>query len=216
MWQTASNNTTTPFSLSTISPPVFIQPLPNTPLVPPSQEVVVDPPSQISFYYPQLEESTPHELPTSEDTHSPSHPSPISSWFAENSLNNSNNSSASPNPYDSPVDEPPTSAFPSESSSPWASESEVLLPSSTKAAKQPGLLDFFSKIPSDEFHARWRKRKREDAEKDREEYEKQKKKEDAEQLHKKARRREQYRVSQSKRRSRLRAEKPVPSVSPLC
>ena len=62
-------------------------------------------------------------------------------------------------------------------------------------------------MPSDEFHARWQKRKQDNAEKDREEYEKQKMRDDEEKLHKKACRCEQYRAAQNKRRNRLKAKK---------
>ena len=51
--------------------------------------------------------------------------------------------------------------------------------------------------------------KRDNAERDREEYERQKMRDDEEKLHKKARRREQYRAAQNKRRNRLKAEKQV-------
>lgn len=169
----------------------------------------VDPPTHSLSHCPQIGKSTSHDPPIRDYTHSPSYPSPNPSLFAESSLDNSNNSSPSPDPYDSPVDQPPSSAFPSEPSSALASDSEVPFSSSSKATKQTGLLDFFSKMPSGEFHARWRKRKRDNAERDREEYERQKMRDDEEKLHKKARRREQYRAAQNKQRNRLKAEKQV-------
>jgi hypothetical protein len=68
---------------------------------------------------------------------------------------------------------------------------------------QSGLFDFFSKIPPEEFHARWRKRKLDNEERDREEYAERKKRGDAEVLHKKARRQEQNRIAQGRRREKL-------------
>ena len=116
---------------------------------------------------------------------------------------------------DSPIDQPPSSAFASEAdsalvsetSSALASEFDFPLHSSPKAAKQSGLLNFFSKMPSEEFHTRWRKRKRENAERDQEEYEERKRKDEAQKLKKQAHRREQNRISQQRVRERQRKGK---------
>ena len=72
--------------------------------------------------------------------------------------------SINPDLCDSPIDWPPSSTFTSfsfisETSSALVSESSLLLPSSPKTKKQTGLSDFFSKIPSEEFHTKWKKRK---------------------------------------------------------
>ena len=48
--QTASGNPSFPFTLSNISPPVFVQPLPEALPVPPAQQAVVNPIP--TFYYP--------------------------------------------------------------------------------------------------------------------------------------------------------------------
>ena len=94
--------------------------------------------------------------------------------------------SIDPDLCNSPIDWPPSStfvsssAFASETSSALASELDLPLPSSPKAKKQVGLLDFFSKIPSEELHTRWRKRKRENEERDQEEYAEWKQKDEAE------------------------------------
>ena len=87
-----------------------------------------------------------------------------------------------------------------------ASDSDLPLPS-TKAKKQTGLSDFFSKIPSEESYARWRKRKHDNEEKDREAYAKRKRKEETEKSLKEAHRRESNRLSQQRRQDRLRKEK---------
>src|SRR6202000_538240 len=108
--------------------------------------------------------------------------------------------------HNSPIDQPPSSAFPSEANSALASDSELPPPSSTK---QTGLLNFFSKIPTEEFHARWQKRKRDNEERDKEEYAERKRRGDAEVLYKKARRREQNRIAQNRRRERVKKEAKV-------
>ena len=121
--------------------------------------------------------------------------------------------SIDPDLCDSPIDRPPSStfvsssAFTSETSSALASELDLPLPSLPKAKKQVGLLDFFSKIPSEELHTRWRKRKRENEERDQEEYAERKQKDEAEKSRKQAQKRERNRISQSKRRERLKKEK---------
>jgi len=138
--------------------------------------------------------------------------------------------SIDPDLCDSPIDRPPSSTFtsfsfisetssalvsesnlslPSSSNSALVSESSLPLPSSPKTKKQTGLSDFFSKIPSEEFHTKWKKRKRENAEKDQEEYEERKQKDEAHKLRKKADRRKKNRISQGKHRERLRKEKDV-------
>ena len=154
---------------------------------------------------------------------SPDHPTSNLSLLTEDPYNNF---SPEPDLYDLPIDQPPLSAFPSESTSvlasdsdlpplsafpsesnsALASDSDLPLPFSAKAKKQTGLFDFFPKIPSEESHARWRKRKRDNEEKDREAYAKQQRKEEAEKSLKKAHRRESNKESQRRRRDRLRKE----------
>jgi hypothetical protein len=133
--------------------------------------------------------------------------------------------------YELLVDQPPPSIFPSEASSVITSEASSVLPSeassalasevssalasdselpplpSTKARKQTDLLNFFSKMPSDELHAKWQKRKRDNEDKDREEYAKRKQKNEAENLRKLTTKRANNQVSQKKRRDRLQKEK---------
>ena len=121
--------------------------------------------------------------------------------------------SVDPDFCDSPIDRPPSSTFTSssiftsETSSAVASESNLSLPSSPKAKKQAGLLDFFSKIPSEEFHTKWRKRKRENEERDQEEYAEREQKGEAQKLRKQAHRRESNRISQGRRWEKLKKEK---------
>ena len=81
----------------------------------------------------------------------PNCPAPDISLLTEDLFNNFPES----NLYDSPIDQPPSSAFPSETSSALVSESDLPPPSSTKPTKQKGMLDFFSKIPVEEAQARW-------------------------------------------------------------
>ena len=109
-------------------------------------------------------------------------------------------------PYDSPMDQPSLSAFPSEADSAPASESDLLPLSSVKVTKQTGLLDFFSKMPVEEAQAKWQKRKQDNEERDREEYEERKRKDEVKRLHKQAHRREQNRLSQQKRRVRIKKD----------
>jgi hypothetical protein len=128
---------------------------------------------------------------------------------------------SSPGLYDSSIDLPPTSAFPSATTSAVASDAEPPTLPSTKATKQTGLHAFFQPVPSEQIFASWRKRKRENEERDQEEYMERKKKEEEEQLRKKDQRRKQNQIAQRKRRSRLRKQAKVESeddssVSSLC
>jgi hypothetical protein len=133
--------------------------------------------------------------------------------------------------YDSLIDQPPpsilpseaSSVLPSETSSALASDSDLPPSSSTKARKQTGLLHFFSKMPPEELHAKWQKRKRDNEDKDREEHAERKQKDEAAKLRKLAKRRAGNQIAQWKRRERLKEEKPMlseaeksPSVSLLC
>ena len=172
--------------------PAAVNPLPQTPLL-----------------CLQIEESTFYSPSASDHTSSHNHPSPTSDLFTESLLHNMSSSS---DLYNSPIDQPPSSAFPSGTSSALVSDSELPPLSSTKAVNQTGLLDFFSKIPSEEFHARWRKRKRDNEERDKEDYEERKRKGDAELLHKKAHRREQNRIAQGRRREKLRKKAKVENI----
>jgi len=99
----------------------------------------------------------------------------------------------------------PSSILPSEVSSAVASDSD-LPPPSTKATKQTNLHGFFSSVPSEEPHARWRKRKRDNKEKDREEYAERKKEDEAERLRKLTNKRIKNQISQKKRRDRMKEE----------
>ena len=201
-----------PFTFSIISPPVFVQPLPKELPILPVQEMEVDSPPQTSSPYLQTIDCAPHDPPTSDYTDSSNCPSPGPGFLSEDTYNDLYSSSGF---YSSPLDQPSSSAFPSEASSaipseadsPLVSDSELQAPSSAKTTKQTGLLDFFSKVPPEQHHASWQKRKRDNEEKDREEFEKRKKREEAQQLHKKAHRREQNRVAQSKVREKRREAK---------
>ena len=170
-------------------------------------EVSVDPISQISPPFPQIslpspqiEESIPYDFPAGDYASSSNCPSPTPSLFTMDLINTS-----TPNLHldDLSTENPPSSAFPSENSSAQASDAELPHSSSIKATKQTGLLNFFSKVPSEELHARWRKRKRDNEDRDKERYEERKRKDEEDKSHKKARRREQLRAAQSKRRNKL-------------
>ena len=104
----------------------------------------------------------------------------------------------------SPVNQPPSSAEPSSAA---VSDSDLLQSTSIKITKQAGLLNFFQKIPAKEAHEKWQKRKQENEESNQAEYAKRKRKDEAEKLRKQVHRREQNRVSQGRRRERLRKEK---------
>jgi hypothetical protein len=112
--------------------------------------------------------------------------------------------SDNPDFYGSPTNQPLSSAEPSSAA---VSDSEFLQPTLLKATKQTGLLNFFSKIPPEEAHERWQKRKWENEGRDRVEYAKRKQKDEAGKLRKQAQKREQNRVSQGRRRERLKKEK---------
>lgn len=86
------------------------------------------------------------------------------------------------------------------------SDSEPPISSSNKAVTQTGLLDFFSKVPSEELHACWRKRKRDNEERGKEEYAERKRRSDREVLQKMAHRHEQNQMAQSRRREKLRTK----------
>ena len=152
----------------------------------------------------QIEESTFQGPSTGDYTSFSNHPSPTSDLSTQSLLHYS---SPSFDHCDSPND-PPSSAFPSGASSALTSDSEPLPASSTKASKQTGLGDFFSKIPAEELHTRWRKRKRDNEEKYREEHEERKRKANQDALQKKNLRREQTELhkvndGKSSRRSRV-------------
>ena len=110
-----------------------------------------------------------------------------------------------PDLYGSLLDQPPPSILPSEASSAFTSDSELPPPSSIKATKKTNLFNFFPKIPSDEPHARWQKRKWENEDKDEEERTEQKQREEAENLHKLTKKRANNQASQ-KRRDRIKEE----------
>ena len=218
-----------PFTFSILSTPLFVQPPPEKlPTLPvPVQEMEVDSPPHTSSPYLQIMDCAPHDPPISDYTDSSNCPSPGPGFLSEDIYNELYSSSGF---YSSPVDQPPSSAFQSEASSaipseasstipsetssailsetgsPLVSDSELQAPSSAKATKQTSLLDYFSKVPPEQHHANWWKRKQDNEEKDREEFEMRKKREETEQLHKKARRREQNRVAQSKQREKRRKE----------
>ena len=105
------------------------------------------------------------------------------------------------------VNQPPPSILPSEASSPLVSDSDLPPLPPIKAIKQTNLLNFFSKTPSTEHHTKWQKRKRDNKDKDREELAKRKQKGEAEKLHNLENKRAKNRVSQKKRRNRLKEEK---------
>jgi hypothetical protein len=133
-----------------------------------------------------------------------------SGFIAENLSNSSPPSpsfSADPDLYESLFNQPPPSILPSEASSAQASDSDLPPSSFTKATKQNNLLNFFSKVPSTELHARWQKRKRDNEDQDREDYMERKQKDEAERLCKLTNKRANNQVSQKKRRDRLKAEK---------
>ena len=115
--------------------------------------------------------------------------------------------STGPNLYKSLLDQPPPSTLPSEASSALTSDYDLPPPSSTKATKQINLFNFFSKIPSDEPHARWQKRKQENEDKDEEEHTEQKQRDEAENLHKLTEKCANNKASQKKRWDRLKEEK---------
>ena len=70
--QTASNDSSFPFTLLNISPPVFVQPLPKTPSAPPSQQMVIDLPPHILLSNFKIKEPTTHNTHTSGYTEEPS------------------------------------------------------------------------------------------------------------------------------------------------
>jgi len=107
----------------------------------------------------------------------------------------------------------PPSILSSEASSALASDSDLPPSSSTKATKQTNLLGFFPKVPAKDVHTKWKKRKRDNEVKDREEYAERKQRDEAAQLHKLTNNRAMNRVSQKKRRDRLKEEKAVLSGS---
>ncbi len=131
---------TLPFTLSNISPPVFTQPLPDT-LPEPLEQASADILSQTSPPCFQAEEPTPYDLLTNEYTNSPGYTSPTLSLLTNDLFQNSTPSS---NFYNSPTDQPPSSAFPSETSPALVSDSE-LAPSSQKTNKVT-CLTFYQKF----------------------------------------------------------------------
>lgn len=150
-----------------------------------------------------FDSNNPPTPPTHDHSSSLDFPSHIPSPLTECLLNSP---PSSPDFQGSPIDLPPTSAFPSETTSAVASDSEIPALPSAKAKQQTGLHDFFQKVPSEQLFASWRKRKRDNEERDKEEYLERKKNEEEEQLRKKARRRKQNQIAQRKRRSKLKKQ----------
>ena len=137
----------------------------------------------------------------------PCHQSQLPHWRPPSYPSASLGLSDDPDGNDMQVDWPPSSTMPSETNSAAVSESDLPFPSSIKARKQTGLLDFFSRMPAKEVHEKWRKRKRENEDRDREEHAKLKQKEEAEKLQKLEKRRANNRLSQARRRERLTRER---------
>lgn len=123
-------------------------------------------------------------------------------------------SSALPSEAGSVLPSEASSALPSEVNSPWvsgdnsplSSDSDLPPTSFTKATKQTNLFGFFSKVPSEDLHEKWQKRKRDNEAKDREEHMEQKQKDEAYKLRKLSRKRARNSISQRKRRARIREE----------
>ena len=203
--QATSNNLDSPFSLSNISPPVFVQPLPHLISIPPTQQETVNPLPHFSLHTFQMEELTTPNPSTSDHAEDPPNYPTFDFDLITEDLGNTPSSGT--DIYDSPMDQPLSSAFPSETSSALASDSDLPPPSSIVATKQTGLFDFFSKIPSGESHARWQKRKRDNEDRDKNEYEERKKKGEAEKLQKLTNKRARNRVSQAKHRLRNQKDK---------
>ena len=164
------------------------------------QEVSTNPISHVPLPSFQIEDSIPYDFSAGDHTSSSNYPSPTPSLFIMDIINTS---TPNLNLDDLPTENPPSFAFPSENSSAQASDAELPHSSSIKATKQTGLLNFFSKVPSEELHARWRKRKRDNEDRDKERYEEQKRKDEEDKSHKKAQRCEQLRAAQSKRWNKL-------------
>ena len=200
-----------------ISPPVFAQPPSDMPPISPVLQVAVDPLPYISLHnttsdptedihdYPMAQDPLDYPLGENLPDYLTSNPSLLTEGLIMDF-------SINPELCDSPIDRPPSSTFTSstfisDTSSAPVSESDLPPPSSPKAKKQTGLFDFFPKIPSEEFHTKWRKRKRENEERDQEEYAKRKQKDEAEKSRKQAHKREKNRISQSKHREKVRKEK---------
>ena len=168
-------NTTIPFTFLNISLPTFFQPLPGKPLMlqttsnllPNTSEYSNNHFSVDSPSYPLAED--PSNYPPTED---PSDhllvEDPTDYPMAENSLGhldcsilNPNlvedipmDSSDDPSSYESPANQPPSSA---ELSSAAVSDSDFPYPTPLKVEKKANLLNFFSKIPPKEAHERWQK-----------------------------------------------------------
>lgn len=173
--RTNDANTTIPFTFLNISPPTFFQPLPGKPLMlqttsnllPNTPEYSNNHFSVDSPSYPLAED--PSNYPPTEDP--PDHllvEDPTDYPMAENSLGhldcsilNPNlvedipmDSSDDPSSYESPANQPPSSA---ELSSAAVSDSDFPYPTPLKVEKKANLLNFFSKIPPKEAHERWQK-----------------------------------------------------------
>jgi len=196
--QTANNNLDFSFTLSNISPPVFVQPLPHLVPIPPAQQETVNSLPHVSLHTFQVEGFIAHNTSTNDHAEDP----PNCPTFNLNLITEDlcNTPSSGTDLYDLSMDQPLSSAFPSETSSALASDSDLPPPSSIVATKQTGLFDFFSKIPSGESHARWQKRKQDNEDRDRNEYEEKKKKGEAEKLYKLTDKCARNRLSQAKHR----------------
>jgi hypothetical protein len=214
MLQTGSYDQNLQFSM--LSPPTFSKPLPDTPVFsqPLPDTLSGPPPLKCLPDYPATNPNSLTEDPFSYPSASlslsddPDGNDMQVDWPPSSTMPSETNSAIA-SETNSVVEEdwPPSSTMPSETNSAAVSESDLLFPSSIKARKQTGLLDFFSRMPAKEVHEKWGKRKRENEDRDREEHAKLKQKEEAEKIQKLEKRRANNRVSQARRRERLTREK---------
>lgn len=233
MLQTLNGDSNIPSDFSFLSPPVFIQPLPDPPptwspkqrslpMFSPQQELFsMSSPQQEPLQISSPQQDSPPMLPPSIILHDTSPDSlPINLPAQQQSIGNDSDmiivddlSTYSGSDYTGSglgVSLPPSSEMPTELSSAVVSDSDPPLPSSSKSLKpvqQSGLLNFFPIIPADEAHTAWSKRKRDNQDRDEEERAEVTRQQEGWKEKKLQTNRERNRLAQQKHRKKVKEQK---------
>ena len=188
MLQTLDGDSQIPSNFSFLSPPVYVQPLPDSfPISSPHQDplsissthqdpLLISLPAIIlhndsssnndfAIYPPICQQSTDDDLDmiTTED---PSVPDHTDSSSTHNHINLPVHNHFDYSGSDISAHLPPSSNLPTQVNSAVTSDSGLPPP----PVKQSNLLNFFSVVPTDEAYTTWAKRKRDNQERDKEEY----------------------------------------------
>ena len=233
--QTLSGDPKIPSDFSFLSPPIFVQPLPDLPPVssPKQKPLSIPSPHQDSLSMPLpsiiLHDFSTHTPADDPVTHSSIHQQSMDDDYdlsidTDPSIHDHTNPSAHDHTDSSIHGYPDPSAYNHTNYSgsdisihpPLSSNAQTELSSAVtsdsdlpppKPVQQAGLLNFFSAIPADEAHAAWSKRKRDNRERDEEERAEIMQQEEEWREAKRQKRREQNRISQQNHRNKVKSHK---------